>query len=143
MPAMTANPFDEDRQQRAQEGTHTGRTMEWERSALRAFTVQPEIEERIMDYTHDTETEKTCLKLQEFCDMNQLFSLLDNWSKSCGMATMIVDAEGKQLSENFGMTEFCRMVKSREKGLACCMETWKWNLDGVYECPFGLWDFSL
>ena len=23
------------------------------------------------------------------------------------------------------------------------METWKLDLDGVYECPFGFWDFSI
>ena len=75
--------------------------------------------------------------------MNQLFRLLDNWSKSCGMATMIVDAEGRGISEDFGMTEFCRMVQSCEKGRKCCMETWKLDLEGVYECPFGFWDFSI
>lgn len=89
------------------------------------------------------ETEKTCLKLQAFCDMNQLYRLLDNWSKSCGMATMIVDSEGNQLSEDFGMTEFCRMVQSCDRGKACCMATWKSDLDGAYECPFGFWDFSI
>lgn len=102
--------------------------------------------ERIMEHTLDMEierNEKNCLDLQAFCDMNQLFRLLDNWSKSCGMATMIVDVEGNQLSEDFGMTEFCRMVQSCEKGKACCMETWKLDLDGMYECPFGFWDFSI
>ena len=96
-----------------------------------------------MEYPRDVETEKKCLDLQEFCDMNQVFRLLDNWSKSCGMATMIVDSEGNQLSEDFGMTEFCRMVQSCEKGRACCMGTWKSDLSGVYRCPFGFWDFSI
>ena len=40
------------------------------------------------------EAEKASLTLQELCDMNQLYTLLDNWSKSCGMATMLVDAGG-------------------------------------------------
>lgn len=52
------------------------------------------------------EAEKASLTLQEFCDMNQLYTLLDNWSKSCGMATMLVDAKGFPVSEDFGMTEF-------------------------------------
>ena len=60
------------------------------------------------------------LRLQEFCDMDQLFRLLDNWSKCCGMATMIVDKEGNPLSRDFGLTEFCRMIHSSEKGKACC-----------------------
>ena len=99
-----------------------------------------------MNRSRDMETgtnEKTCLKLQEFCDMNQLYRLLDNWSKSCDMATVIVDTEGNQVSEDFGITEFCRMVQSCDKGKACCMETWKSDLDGIYECPFGFWDFSI
>ena len=35
------------------------------------------------------------------------------------------------------------MVQSCDKGRKCCMETWKLDLDGVYECPFGFWDFSI
>ena len=99
-----------------------------------------------MDQIRDKKTgriEKTGLSLQEFCDMDQLYRLLDNWSKSCGMATMIVDAEGDPVSEDFGMTEFCRMVQSCEEGKACCMSTWKTDLEEIYECPFGFWDFSI
>ena len=83
------------------------------------------------------------LSLQEFCDMDQLYRILDNWSKSCGMATVIIDTEGNQVSEDFGVTEFCRMVQSCEKGKACCAATCKSDLDGIYECPFGFWDFSI
>lgn len=83
------------------------------------------------------------LALQQFCDMEQLYKLLGNWSKSCGMATVIIDNEGNQVSEDFGMTEFCKTVQSCEKGLACCKETWRSDLDGIYECPFGFWDFSI
>ncbi|MDO4486675.1 MAG: PocR ligand-binding domain-containing protein [Bacillota bacterium] len=99
-----------------------------------------------MNQNHHAEigiNDNNSLKLQEFCDMNQLYRLLDNWAKSCGMATMIVDSEGNQLSEDFGMTEFCRMVQSCETGKACCMATWKTDLEDVYECPFGFWDFSI
>ena len=60
-------------------------------------------------------TRKADLSLQEFCDMDQLYRLLDNWSKSSGMATMIVDKYGNQVSEDFGMTEFCRMVRRLAK----------------------------
>lgn len=59
------------------------------------------------------------------------------------MATVIVDTEGKQVSEDFGVTEFCSMVQSCEKGKACCMSTWKSDLKGIYECPFGFLDFSI
>lgn len=100
----------------------------------------------IVNRTQNMETgisEKNGLNLQEFCDMNQLYRLLDNWSKSSGMATVIIDIEGNQVSEDFGITEFCRMIQSCERGKACCMATWKSDLDGIYECPFGFWDFSI
>ena len=89
------------------------------------------------------EAEKMSLTLQEFCDMDQLYTLLDNWSKSCGMATMLVDAKGFPVSEDFGMTEFCKMVQSCEKGLACCRNMWSTDLGESYECPFGFQDFSI
>ena len=85
-----------------------------------------------MKQTRDMETgiiEKNCLSLQEFCDMKQLYRLLDNWSKSSGVATVIVDAEGNLVSEEFGMTEFCRMVQSCEEGLACCKSILKSDLE--------------
>ncbi|MDD6827465.1 MAG: PocR ligand-binding domain-containing protein [Oscillospiraceae bacterium] len=72
------------------------------------------------------------LQLQECCDIEQLYKLLGNWSKSCGMATVIVDRDGNQLSEDFGMTKFCKTVQSCEKGLACCMKTWKSDVVGIY-----------
>ena len=97
-----------------------------------------------MKQIHETETkEKNGLSLQEFCDMEQLYRLLDNWSKSCGMATMIVDAAGNPISRDFGMTEFCKMVQSCEKGRACCMSAWKSDVEGVYECPIGFCDLSI
>ena len=83
------------------------------------------------------------LNLQEFCNMKQLYKLLDHWSKSCGMATMIVDNEGNQVSEDFGMTEFCKAVQSCENGKKCCKDTWKSNISGIYECPLGFRDFSI
>ncbi len=100
----------------------------------------------MVDQTRDMETainENNCISLQSFCDMTQLYTILDNWSKSSGMATVIVDTEGNQVSEDFGITEFCEMIQSCEGGKACCMATWKSDLEGIYECPFGFWDFSI
>ncbi len=96
-----------------------------------------------MQHARETEAHRAGRGLQEFCDMNQLYKLLDNWSKSCGMATVIVDTQGNQVSEDFGVTEFCQLVQSCERGKACCWATWKADLDGAYECPLGFWDFSI
>ena len=51
------------------------------------------------------------LTLQDFCDMQQLHKLLDNWSKSSGMSAVIVDNHGQRVSQSFGMTELCQMVR--------------------------------
>lgn len=36
------------------------------------------------------------LALQEFCDMEQLYRLIDNWSRSTGMYAAVVDNEGNR-----------------------------------------------
>lgn len=68
-----------------------------------------------MNQTRDMETEqngKSCLSLQEFCDMEQLYRLVDNWSKSSGMYAVIVDTQGNRTSDLF---EF---IAPDTKGLA-------------------------
>ena len=99
-----------------------------------------------MDLTCDMEAEEyrnSCLSLQEFCDMNQLYRLIDHWCKSSGMSAVIVDTEGNPTSDFFGMTEFCKMVHDNEKGMISCMSTWQWDKQGIYMCPAGLCDFSI
>ncbi|MGN0778120.1 MAG: PocR ligand-binding domain-containing protein [Aristaeellaceae bacterium] len=96
-----------------------------------------------MQHAREMEPNQDGISLHEFCDMRQLYRLLDNWCKSCGMAAMLVDAQGRPVTEDFGITRFCRLVQSCEKGMACCRKTWQTELDGVYECPFGFWDFSI
>lgn len=83
------------------------------------------------------------LDLQEFCDMEQLYRLIDNWSKSTGMSAVIVDTEGNRTSESFGMTEFCQMIHDNENGIKCCKSTWQSDKEGVYVCPIGFCDFSI
>ncbi|MDD6181352.1 MAG: PocR ligand-binding domain-containing protein [Desulfovibrionaceae bacterium] len=83
------------------------------------------------------------LTLQNFCDISQLYALLDNWSKSTGISAVIVDRDGRRTSESFGMTEFCAMVHASEKGMAYCQSTWKKQHVGVYECPMGFYDFAI
>lgn len=80
------------------------------------------------------------IRIEEFCDMEQLYALIDNWSSSTGMSAVIIDAEGRRTSESFGMTPFCSMIHQTEKGMELCGGTWKCDLLGVYECPMGLYD---
>ena len=83
------------------------------------------------------------LKLQEFCDMDQLYRMIDNWSKSSGMSAVVIDENGNRTSESFGMTEFCKLIQSCEKGRECCSTIWHTKGRGVYTCPIGFFDFSI
>ena len=99
-----------------------------------------------MEPPRDMEIESSrnsSLYLQEFCDMEQLYKLIDNWSKSSGMYAVIVDTEGNRTSDSYGMTEFCRMIHASEKGNASCASTWKSDKEGIYVCPIGFCDFSI
>ena len=82
-------------------------------------------------------TRKADLSLQEFCDMDQLYRLLDNWSKSSGMSAVIVDNEGNRTSESFGMTEFCKMVHDNKQGMISCSSLWKEQHETIC-CVFNL-----
>ena len=98
-----------------------------------------------MDSKKETaeEVKSSGIALQEFCNMEQLYSLIDNWSKSTGMSAVITDTVGNRTSESFGMTDFCNMVHSNEKGLISCTSTWKWEKKGIYVCPMGFCDFAI
>ena len=84
-----------------------------------------------------------CVDLREFCDMDQLYKLLDNWSRCSGMSAAIVDNQGERISESFGMTEFCRMIHESERGAACCAAQMRDADEGIYVCPVGFCDFAI
>lgn len=99
-----------------------------------------------MNQAHNMDAElsrNACLSLQEFCDLEQLYRLIDNWSKSSGMSAVIVDTEGNRTSESFGMTEFCQMMHDSEEGRKHCTSIWKTDNEGIYVCPVGFCDFSI
>lgn len=83
------------------------------------------------------------LTLQDFCDMQQLYKLLDNWSKSSGMSAVIVDNHGQRISQSFGMTELCQMVKNSPQGDTNCANKMKSAIEGFYICPIGFSDFAV
>ncbi|MDO4481998.1 MAG: PocR ligand-binding domain-containing protein [Bacillota bacterium] len=99
-----------------------------------------------MNRNRDIETEmneEIGLTFQTFCDMNQFYKLLDNWSKSSGMSAVVVNNEGVRISESFGMTEFCEMIHSSEEGVKGCESAMKENNEGIYVCPVGFCDFAI
>lgn len=83
------------------------------------------------------------LDLQEFCDMDQLHRLIDNWSKSTGMSAVIIDTEGNRTSGSFGMTDFCTLIHDNVKGLESCRSSWSADKKGIFVCPMGFCDFSI
>lgn len=83
------------------------------------------------------------LTLQDFCDMQQLYKLLDNWSKSSGMSAVVVNSRGEMESDSFGMTEICQLVKSSPQGGVNCSNKMKSNIEGFYICPMGFYDFAV
>ena len=97
-----------------------------------------------MEANRWTEAEQSRgLDLKEFCDMDQLYKLIDNWAKSSGMSAVIVDTQGKRTSDSFGMTEFCAMMSGCAAGADCCAQMWKTDRAGIYVCPMGFCDFSI
>ena len=85
---------------------------------------------------------KEVKRLQDFCDMEKLYSMLDNWSKSTGMAVIIRDQKGKLLSSYYGITEYCQMIQQIEEGRRAC-KACRDLANGLFLCHAGFCDFSI
>lgn len=98
------------------------------------------------EYKGDGKIQFRKLKLQEFCDMEKLYKLLDNWSKSSGMACVLVDQDGNMVSETFGMTDLCKIIQSCEKCQEKCLQLWRSRdplKPEVCNCHAGFCNFSI
>jgi len=83
------------------------------------------------------------LKIQDFCDMTKFESIMDNWAKSTGLATVAVGAEGEYISECYNFTEFCiDLTRGSAEGKRRCEKCDKEG-KGVYACHAGLVDFAI
>ncbi len=83
------------------------------------------------------------LKIQDFCDMNKFESIMDNWAKSTGLATVAVGAEGEYISKCYNFTEFCiDLTRGSTEGKRRCERCDKEG-KGVYACHAGLVDFAI
>ena len=86
---------------------------------------------------------KHMLKIEEFCDMNKFESIMDNWAKSTGLATVAVGADGKYISKCYNFTEFCiDLTRGSDEGRRRC-EKCDREGNGVYPCHAGLVDFGI
>lgn len=83
------------------------------------------------------------LTIQEICDMSKFESIMDNWAKSTGLATVAVGADGKYISECYNFTDFCiKLTRGSAEGCRRC-EKCDREGNGVYSCHAGLVDFGI
>lgn len=83
------------------------------------------------------------MKIQDFCDMNKFESIMKNWAKSTGLATVAVGADGKYISDCYNFTDFCiKLTRGCTEGKLRC-EHCDATGHGVYECHAGLVDFGI
>ena len=82
-------------------------------------------------------------KIHEFCDMDKFESIMDNWAKSTGLATVAVGSDGEYISECYNFTEFCiDLTRGSAEGCRRCEKCDKEGT-GVYSCHAGLVDFGI
>jgi len=83
------------------------------------------------------------LKIQDFCDMNELEDMVRSWAESTGLAAVAVGLDGEYISKNYNETEFCaRYNHGSPEGLERCKKCDREGI-GVYECHAGLIDFGM
>lgn len=83
------------------------------------------------------------LKIQDFCDMSKFESIMNNWAKSTGLATVAVGADGEYISGCYNFTEFCiNLTRGSAEGKRRCEKCDKEG-KGVYACHAGLVDFAI
>lgn len=85
---------------------------------------------------------KEIKKLQDFCDMEKLYSMLDNWSKSTGMFVTLYDEKGKVLLPCYSMSKYCESIQETKEGLKAC-QAYIENADGMFLCHAGFCDFLI
>ena len=83
------------------------------------------------------------MKIEDFCDMKKFESIMDNWAKSTGLATVAVGADGKYISKCYNFTDFCiKLTRGSKEGCRRC-EKCDREGQGVYSCHAGLVDFGI
>lgn len=83
------------------------------------------------------------MHIKDFFDLNLLDSLMKDWSKATGLATIAVDNEGNYISSEIGFTEFCmKYTRGCTEGARRCLKCDN-ECSGTYYCHAGLMDFSI
>lgn len=83
------------------------------------------------------------MRIDEFCDMQKFESIMNNWAKSTGLATVAVGTDGKYISKCYNFTDFCiKLTRGSNEGRRRC-EKCDQEGKGVYSCHAGLVDFGI
>ena len=83
------------------------------------------------------------MKIQDFCDMGKFESIMKNWAKSTGLATVAVGEDGEYISDCYNFTDFCiKLTRGSEEGNRRCTKCDREG-KGVYSCHAGLVDFGI
>lgn len=86
---------------------------------------------------------KANIKIQDFCDMEKFETIMSNWAKTTGLATVAVGNDGKYISSCYNFTEFCAdFTRGSSEGKKRC-EKCDREGSGVYTCHAGLVDFAI
>ena len=83
------------------------------------------------------------MKIQDFADMEKFESIMSDWAKATGLATVAVGADGKYISGCYNFTDFCiKLTRGSKEGCRRC-EKCDAEGHGVYHCHAGLVDFGM
>lgn len=83
------------------------------------------------------------IKIEDFCNMQEFEAIMSNWSKSTGLATVAVGADGKYISDCYNFTDFCiKLTRASAEGMERCKKCDREG-KGVYSCHAGLIDFAI
>ncbi len=83
------------------------------------------------------------MRIEDFCDMKKFESIMSNWAKATGLATVAVGADGKYISKCYNFTDFCiKLTRGSNEGCKRCEKCDKEG-KGVYNCHAGLVDFGI
>lgn len=61
------------------------------------------------------------LKLQDICDINELVSMLKNYSLSTGLSVGVFEPDGTPIFKTFSMSELCEIIRQNEAGESRCI----------------------
>ncbi|MDY5577389.1 MAG: PocR ligand-binding domain-containing protein [Lachnospiraceae bacterium] len=81
--------------------------------------------------------------IRDFMDTKRLNDILKEWSVVTGMATIMLDSDGRYISDEIGFTDFCmKYTRGSEEGRRRCEQCDR-DCKGIYYCHAGLMDFSI